>query len=274
MTELVVRRLLIDLAQPMAQHWCGGDAFRTALFNALSMSFPIGEQFFIDAVRDGHKSMPPEQHARYAGEVRGFIGQEATHRRIHGLFNSHLEQRGLRNLWAQSIEKQRKQFEGLDPRHALAVTAANEHFTAVLAEWLLGHPDMLAGSEERLQTLWLWHSAEEAEHKNTAFDIYQALGGDHRWRITWFRRATLMFVLDVTRQTVHNLHRDGSLYRPSTWASAWRTLMGPAGLVRHTWRPWKAYLRRDFHPSQQTSPLSGEWLQHNRSRFTLVGERS
>lgn len=59
MTELVVRRLLIDLAQPMAQHWCGGDAFRTALFNALSMSFPMGEQFFIDAVRDGHKSMPP-----------------------------------------------------------------------------------------------------------------------------------------------------------------------------------------------------------------------
>ena len=49
--------------------------------------------------------------------------------------------------------------------------------------------------------------------------------------------------------------------------------MGPAGLVRHTWRPWKAYLRRDFHPSQQASALSGEWLQRNRSRFTLVGER-
>ena len=56
MTELVVRRLLIDLETPLARHWCGGDAFRTALFNALSMSFPVGEQFFIDAVRDGHKA--------------------------------------------------------------------------------------------------------------------------------------------------------------------------------------------------------------------------
>lgn len=45
MTELVVRRLLVDLETPFARRWCGGDAFRTAFFNALSMSFPVGEQF-------------------------------------------------------------------------------------------------------------------------------------------------------------------------------------------------------------------------------------
>ena len=32
---------------------CAGDAFLTAWFNALSMSFPVGEQFFIDSVRNG-----------------------------------------------------------------------------------------------------------------------------------------------------------------------------------------------------------------------------
>ena len=31
MTDLVVRRLLVDLEAPFAVHWCGGDAFRTAL---------------------------------------------------------------------------------------------------------------------------------------------------------------------------------------------------------------------------------------------------
>jgi len=75
MTELVVRRLLIDLETPFARHWCGGDAFRSALFNALSMSFPVGEQFFIDAVRDGHKALPPDQQAQFADEVRGFSGK-------------------------------------------------------------------------------------------------------------------------------------------------------------------------------------------------------
>ena len=54
MTRLAVRRLLIDLESDVPRHWCGGDPFRTAFFDALSMSFPVGEQFFIDAVRNGH----------------------------------------------------------------------------------------------------------------------------------------------------------------------------------------------------------------------------
>ena len=39
MTDLVVRRLLVDMEQPIARHWCAGDAFRTALFDALSFTF-------------------------------------------------------------------------------------------------------------------------------------------------------------------------------------------------------------------------------------------
>jgi predicted metal-dependent hydrolase len=77
MTELVVRRLLIDLQSPFARDWCGGDAFSTAFFNALSMSFPFGEQFFIDAVRDAVATLPPETQEKHRAEVRGFIGQEA-----------------------------------------------------------------------------------------------------------------------------------------------------------------------------------------------------
>src|SRR6476659_9633795 len=91
MTDLVVRRLLVDMEQPIARHWCGGDAFRTALFNALSMSFPVGEQFFIDSVRDGSKALPPELQAKHQADVQGFIGQEATHRRLHALYNEHLD---------------------------------------------------------------------------------------------------------------------------------------------------------------------------------------
>jgi len=83
MTDLTVRRLLIDLDAPIERHWNGGDAFRTAWFNALSMSFPVGEQFFIDAVKLGMKALPEAQREAMATEVQGFIGQEATHRRLH-----------------------------------------------------------------------------------------------------------------------------------------------------------------------------------------------
>lgn len=271
MTELVVRRLLIDLQAPVARHWCAGDPFRTALFNALSMSFPVGEQFFIDSVRDALKALPPEHQARHAAEVRGFVGQEATHRRIHALFNEHLERQGLVNGWAPRILARLPLFRGEDPRHALAVTAANEHFTAILAEWLLGHPGMLAGSEERLATLWLWHSAEEAEHKSTAFDLYQALGGDHPWRVRWFRRISLLFVADLAHQTLGNLRRDGTLWQWRTWRSAARHLFGREGLVRRTFAPWRAYLRQDFHPCQQGSDLSSRWLREHVGAYAIVG---
>jgi predicted metal-dependent hydrolase len=271
MTELVVRRLLIDLEAPFERHWCGGDAFRTAFFNALSMSFPVGEQFFIDAVKGGHKAMPAEQAAQFADEVRGFIGQEATHRRIHSLFNGHLERQGLVNDWAPRAQERMKLFAGSDPRHALAVTAANEHFTALLAEWLLAHPETLQGAEPRLATMWQWHCAEESEHKNTAFDIYQALGGNHDWRITWFRRITLVFVGDALRQTVLNLRHDGTLWRWSTWRSGLRLVFGRTGLLRSSIKPWLAYFRRDFHPSQQTSERSADWLRDNSALYVRVG---
>jgi predicted metal-dependent hydrolase len=61
------------------------------------MSFPIGEQYFIDSIRAGLKVLPDAQHAQLSAEVQGFVGQEATHRRIHGLFNGHLERQGHTN---------------------------------------------------------------------------------------------------------------------------------------------------------------------------------
>ena len=272
MTDLVVRRLLIDLETPVRRHWCGDDAFRSAFFNALSMSFPVGEQFFIDSVRNGLKVLPADQQAAWKDEVQGFIGQEATHRRIHGLFNAHLEQHGLVNAWERRARERLKLMDGLDPRHGLAITAANEHFTALFAEWLLGQADFFQGTEPRLKTLWLWHSAEEAEHKSTAFDLYQALGGSEAWRLKWMRRVTVIFLTDTLRQTVNNLRRDGSLWQWSTWTSAARFLLGRRGMLRSNFKPWRDYFHADFHPSQQHSALSATWLRENAGNYTVVGQ--
>ncbi len=270
MTDLVVRRLLIDLETPIPRHWCNGDAFRTALFNALSMSFPEGEQFFIDAVRAGLKALPADQQARFATEVQGFIGQEATHRRIHSLFNAHLDRFGLVNKIGPNVPARNQVIAGADVRHALGITAAIEHFTAILAEWWLSNDDLFNGCEPRLKTMWMWHSAEESEHRSTAFDLYHALGGNEEWRITWFNRLTYVFITDVWRQTVDNLRRDGTLWRWSTWTSAASFLFGKRGLLREVYPAWKAYKRKDFHPSQQESDLSRQWLAANTQAYTPV----
>jgi predicted metal-dependent hydrolase len=263
MSELTVRRLLVDMEKPLPRHWNGGDAFRTAFFDALSMSFPVGEQFFIDSVRSGLQALPAERRAQFEAEVKGFIGQEATHRRIHALYNAHLAQAGLVNRWESRAKKRIDALQGVDLRTHLGVTAATEHFTAIFAEYLLSNPAPLAGAEQRMDTLWRWHSSEESEHRSTAFDLYRALGGNEEWRLRIFRIVSFNFIADALRQTLLNLWHDGSWWKPSTWISGARLLFGRNGLVRQLYRPWREYLREDFHPSQQDDSAARGWLRDN-----------
>lgn len=281
--KLTVRRLSIDLTQGFERHWNGGDAFRTAFCNALSMSFPVGEQFFIDAVREGSRRLPesPENDALRT-LVRDFIGQEATHRHLHGLYNAHLEKQGLVNHWgpraAWRLEIGRERmFRKSDKGHLheLAITAAYEHFTAIFGELTLDRIDLpgdvLAGAQPHVRTLWRWHAAEESEHKSVAFELYQRLGGDYRWRMRWFTYVCVQFTLDAMRQTLNNLHHDGTLLQPRTWWQATRFLLGRHGLVWRVTGPLLAYLRRDFHPERTGNPaLSRQWLAQHAQEWSAV----
>jgi uncharacterized protein len=271
LTDLLVRRLLIDLRAPVASRWNGGDAFRSAFFNALSMSFPVGEQYFIDSIRRALDTLPETERQRFASEVQGFVGQEATHRHVHTLFNAHLEQLGYKNEIEKRTLRRMRASADINLRNHVAATAATEHFTAIFANWTLRHPQALAGTEPRLQTLWLWHSAEESEHRSTAFDIYTAIGGNHEWRIRVFRYVTWNFLGDVLRQTVRNLWHDGSLFQWRTWRSGATFLFARDGIIRGNYQLWRDYLSPDFHPSQQDASLSAQWLRDNQAQFSVVG---
>jgi predicted metal-dependent hydrolase len=268
------RQLTVDLDTPFARHWCGGGVFKTAFFNALSQGFPPGEQLFIDSVRNCLALLPPEKRDRHEAAIQGFIAQEAIHRRIHGLFNAQLERQGLHNLWTPRAEQRIRRIKGFSPRHKLGLTVAYEHFTALLGQWLLFHPDVFDGCEERIKALWFWHACEELEHKSVAFDVYRDIGGGHGWRRWWMLAATLVFATDCLHQTVCNLRNDGTLWRRRTWASAGSFLFGKRGLLRHAFGHWCAFLRRDFHPSEETSPLAQDWLKANSDKFRLVGART
>jgi hypothetical protein len=152
----------------------------------------------------------------------------------------------------------------------VAGTAATEHFTALFADWMLRHPEALEGAEERLQTLWLWHSAEESEHRSTAFNLYQAMGGSHQWRVRVFRYVTVIFMYDLFCQTVSNLRHDRALFKLSTWRSAAKLLFAKDGMLRGNLPQWRDYLREDFHPQQHDASRSEAWLRDNTRHFTPV----
>ena len=111
-THLPIRKLQVDLSGGFDRHWFKnargeGDAFRTAHFNALSMTFPAGEQLFIDSVKATQSRLPESpENALLQETIRDFCAQEATHRHVHAQFNNHLAAQGLKNhvearIWAR-----------------------------------------------------------------------------------------------------------------------------------------------------------------------------
>ncbi len=257
--EIPVRKLNLDLGNGFARHWHGGDAFRSAYYNALSMSFPLGEQMFIDSVQLCAPQLPEPQSAKdfaLRGQIKDFSAQEATHRHVHAQYNAELTRQGMVNHVEQRIAG-RDAFvkaNNLKPIHRLAVTAAYEHYTAVFAQILLDNPQTMAPADAQLRSIWNWHAMEESEHKAVAFDVYQAIGGNYAWRIRWFLYASVVFFFDVLRQTTNNLWHDGTLFKPSTWWSAATFLFGhPSKGNGWAWmmaRPLLDYFKRDFHPWQ------------------------
>jgi predicted metal-dependent hydrolase len=85
------------------------------------------------------------------------------------------------------------------------------------------------------------------------------------------RRITVFFLADALRQTAANLRRDGTLWRWSTWRSAGRHLFGRQGLLRANRAAWRDYFRADFHPDQQHTERSADWLRDNSALFVAVG---
>src|SRR5688500_15421601 len=63
--------------------WHGGRVEATAIYNALSSTFPKGEAFFVDSVRAFREGAPP----RLAEEIKAFTTQEVIHSREHLAFN-------------------------------------------------------------------------------------------------------------------------------------------------------------------------------------------
>ncbi|MBX9747879.1 MAG: metal-dependent hydrolase, partial [Hyphomonadaceae bacterium] len=81
--QIAPRDIHFDVEAARAGHWLGGDPVGTAVFNALSITFPDGERLFIDAVRHYRG----ELSGKLVDDVKNFIAQEAVHSREHHLLN-------------------------------------------------------------------------------------------------------------------------------------------------------------------------------------------
>lgn len=244
--DIAPRNMHFDM-HALSTDWHGGDPFRTAFFNALSIMFPIGEQHFIDSVKYYRRRI---SDPTLAAQVAGFTAQESIHRREHQNYNMTLcASRGyaLDKLERPIRRRQAWALRHLKPVVHLASTVAYEHWTAMLADSLLRKPQDLEGALPEMAAMWRWHAIEESEHKAVAFDVYQAIGGS-----LWLRRwmmliVTFQFFSDTFRHMRVMLKSyQGS--RLALWVNGMKFLFGKGGVYRGLGRAYFDYFRADFHP--------------------------
>ena len=250
-----------EISDALATDWLDNHPFKTAWFNSMSITFPLGEKYFIDSVRhfSDHIEDPKLQQ-----EIKGFCGQEGFHRREHVLYNKTLC--SLRGYDLNYLEGRLEKNIALSKDHYapiqhLAFTAALEHITAIMAESALADNDpTMNQADPAIKALWNWHAAEEMEHKAVAFDVYRAVGGTEKMRKRALRQATLFLLSDVVIGMSHMLRKDKNMWNISLWMDGWKFLFFKGGILRRIWPAYKAYLTDGFHPWQRdTEKLLSDW---------------
>ncbi|CAF1241915.1 unnamed protein product [Didymodactylos carnosus] len=161
-----------------ARNWHTAGIHVSIFFHAMSLFFPEGEKMFMHAVRL-HKKQIPDSNVLLKNQVTGFICQEMYHSREHRVYNE-----SITKIWkiipkleaivawiCTNISKY------VPRRTQLAITVALEHWTAILAQIIIGDQRVFANTEPNFHLLWKWHALEETEHKAVAFDVWTTVYG-------------------------------------------------------------------------------------------------
>lgn len=247
-------------------HYLNNNPVATHFINSLHMIFPDGEKYFIRSVKAfSHKITDPELQER----VRAFISQEAQHMNAHKkLWEKLKEQSIAADLFLRFYNY--TSFELIEPftrkflgdEFPLAVTAALEHYTAVMAEVALyDNGEILRDVPLEMKNMLLWHAAEEIEHKAVAYDVYEEVQGSYPIRVAGMIYATflLSFYTFLGQAMFMGFDRSINWFDIKDQTERFGTRTKP--LFEGVFKNLFEYFQIDFHPdNRDNSKLSDEFL--------------
>ena len=225
--------------------------------NAVSLMMPYAEPYVVKSVR---KALPLLDDD-LAAETRWYLRQELEHHRQHRAFNDVLVARhpGLGRIesWMRRV---------FDWLHRTRSDAFNAAFAAgfetvayTSARWVetrLGR--LFDGADEIPATLFLWHLAEEVEHKSVAFDVYRAAYGGRRTYVAGMVTSMVLLALFAVLGTTHLLYRQGRFFNP---VAHWRMLVWSVSFVFELLPAMAISALAGHHPSRLVDPaFYHDWL--------------
>ncbi|MDC4294893.1 metal-dependent hydrolase [Acinetobacter baumannii] len=244
---ITVRRLEFN-PQAIKRYYFANSPLMSHFLTALSSTFPVGEQFFVNSVRNVRDKVSDPQ---LQAQIAAFIGQEAMHSKAHGEFNE-AWRRDDYNLdrFQNWLNERDKYLRTISPKLQLALTCAFEHFTALLGGYILQHPELLKTLDQDALKLWVWHAIEEIEHRSVAFDVYQQVYGDDRIRRLLMRSVTTGFASLAFYGTTRLFWQDKWKSLPKIGGNLFGLYLLAKMLIQLT-PEYFAYYKKDFHPSQK-----------------------
>jgi predicted metal-dependent hydrolase len=229
--------------------------FATIFFATLSVFLTYGEDLVIETARH-HRDLLKDPILRQ--RVTSLIGQEAIHSKLHNEFNDAIVELGYpvrlyRFLGEQFFDHI---FLKFPQPLKLSLMAGIEHFTAVLAEYMMAHEQNFYFSDDaKTRALWMWHMLEESEHKDVAYDVYQTLNGNYALRISGFFLAyfTILGLIPFAATFVPVLRKPQEMLTSKFWKDTRRGIklvFSPKdGVFGSTQGRIFDYLRTNFHPN-------------------------
>ncbi len=250
--EPVVRTKLNFRLNEVPRYWFGGDPFRTRMFDALSLTFPDGERYFIQCVRLFRDQIQdPDLQQR----VADFIKQEAQHGMAHDKMNQVMRDQGMPvDAFIQRLNKIFKfELTKRSPQYNIAMTAAAEHLTALMAETFFSQKQTLQDAHPHVRALFAWHAIEEMEHRDVAFDVMKQVGNvpEATRKFALAFTTVLMFGFTTYRADVmlkydgfNRVERLQMLVKGLPW------FFGRKGMLSRMRQQYSDWFDPNFHPSQ------------------------
>jgi predicted metal-dependent hydrolase len=256
--QLVARRVRFEWPADLDPVWTPAVPELAIAANAVSLLMPHAEPYVVHAVRAVADDL---EDPEVAADARAYAAQEAQHHAQHRRFNDILIHRYPKlerhdRTWKRLFQWLR----GRDTKFGLAFAAGFEAIAFVAARWVDDHQRLLRDGNPTATTMFLWHLAEEVEHKEVAFDVYEAAGGG-RLRYAWAMTvAALVMAIGAFTGTVSMLRAEHRLLSPTAhvrlarWSLSFIFAALPVMVVSAL---------PGSHPSKLVDPAGlDHWLEH------------
>lgn len=246
---LPVRRVNFEYPEDLDPMWVPHLPEFAAAANAVSLGMPYAEPLFIKAVRSTFNDLDSEMRARAITYIKQETGHYTQHKRFNEIISAKYPATIRLQHWMQMstnwVSRRSRKFR-------VAFAAGGETISYGVARWTEANvAELMDRAEPVPATLFLWHLAEEVEHKASTYDVFEAVDGSKLRYAYALLLGFLSICFFTTLGTLMQLWAERRLHRPLTWFRLIRLSISVAFVLLPV---MAASVVRGHHPRQFADP--------------------